>query len=115
MGPRGQAPQQYSEEEGPFDPDLVDQSALQQKADGIADLEPEIDVGVVHRRPAHFLGQHGLHDAEGGAVDVVQGGGEEHQGEHAPTGLADAEGAAELVADRAWDIRGAAGGSWSGS
>lgn len=33
MGASGQAPQQYGEEEGAFYPNLVDQPALQQKAD----------------------------------------------------------------------------------
>lgn len=110
MSTGGQAPQQHGEEEGPFYPHLVDQPALQQKADRVADLEPEVDVGVVHRRPAHFLGQHGLHDAERGTVDVVQGGGEEHQGKHAPTGFADAERAAKLVADRTRVHPGCGGG-----
>ncbi|MNH12268.1 hypothetical protein D3C79_718040 [compost metagenome] len=99
MSAGGQAPEQHGAEEHALDPDPVDQAALEHEADGVADLEPEVDVGVIHRRPAHFLGQDRLHHAESGAIDVVQGGGEEHQGEHDPTGLADGHGATQLVAD----------------
>ncbi|MCY1173032.1 hypothetical protein D9M73_131810 [compost metagenome] len=101
VGAGGQAPEQHRAEEHALDADPVDQAALQHETNGVTDLEPEVDVGVVHRRPAHFLGQDGLHDAEGGAVDVVQGGGEKHQRQHAPTGFADSHGAADLVADAA--------------
>ncbi|RML22860.1 hypothetical protein ALQ98_05605 [Pseudomonas syringae pv. lapsa] len=94
----GQAPQQHREEERALHADLVDEAALQHEADRITDLKPEVDVGVVHRRPAHFLGEDGLHDAERGPVDVVQRGGEEHQGEHAPASLAYGERAADLFA-----------------
>ncbi|MND96785.1 hypothetical protein D3C80_890870 [compost metagenome] len=99
MGAGCQAPEQHRAEEHALDADPVDQAALQHEADGVADLEPEVDVGVVHRRPAHVLGQDRLHDAEGGAVDVVQGGGEEHQGEHGPAGFADGHGTTDLVTD----------------
>ncbi|MNQ78765.1 hypothetical protein D3C85_936870 [compost metagenome] len=99
VGTGRQAPEQHGAEEHALDADPVDQAALQHEADGVTDLEPEVDVGVVHRRPAHFLGQDRLHHAQGGAVDVVQGGGEKHQCQHAPTGFADCHGAADFVAD----------------
>ena len=98
VGAGGQAPEQHGEEERALDPDLVDEAALEDEADGVADLEPEVDVGVVHCRPAHLLGKDRLHHAEGGAIDVVQGGGEEHQGEHAPARPADGEGVADPAA-----------------
>ena len=79
------------------DPNPVDQAALQHEANGIAHLKPEVDVGVVHRRPAHLFGQDRLHDAQGGTVDKIQCGGEKHQCEHAPTGFASRQGAANLV------------------
>ena len=101
VGAGRQAPEQHGAEEHALHADPVDQPALQHETDGVADLEPEVDVGVVHRRPAHFLGQDRLHDAQCGAVDVVQGGGEKHQRQHAPTGFADGHGAADLVADAA--------------
>ncbi|KPX20523.1 Unknown protein sequence [Pseudomonas amygdali pv. dendropanacis] len=93
-----QAPQQHREEERALDADLVDKAALQHEAHRVTDLKPEVDVSVVHRRPAHFLGEDGLHDAKRRPVDVVQRGGEEHQGEHAPARLAHGECAANLFA-----------------
>ena len=99
MGAGGQAPQQHGAEEHALDPDTVDQSALQHEADGVAHLKPEVDVGVIHRRPAHLLGQDRLHYAQGSTVDKVEGGGEKHQCEHAPTGFASRQGAANLVTD----------------
>ncbi|MNZ73699.1 hypothetical protein D3C78_921210 [compost metagenome] len=99
VGAGGEAPEQHREEEGALDADLVDEAALEEEADGVADLEPEVDVGVVHGGPAHLLGQDRLHHAQRGTVDVVQGGGEEHQGQHAPARLADGEGGTDLLAD----------------
>ncbi len=99
MGAGRQAPEQHGAEEHALDADPVDQASLQDKTDRVADLKPEVDVGVIHRRPAHFLGEDRLHDAEGGAVDVVEGGGKKHQRQHAPAGLADSHGAADLVAN----------------
>ena len=101
MRPCGQAPQQYRAEEHTLDADSVDQAALQDKADGVAHLKPKVDVGVIHRRPAHLFGQNRLHHTQGGAVDVVQRGGEKDQREHAPAGFTDRHGAANPVADAA--------------
>jgi len=109
VGAGGDAPQQHCAEEHALDADPVDQPALQHKTNGVADLEPEVDVGVVHRRPTHLLGQDRLHHAQGGAVDVVQGGGEKHQGQHAPAGFANGEGAANLVANGRLRVAGARG------
>ena len=78
------APYQYRQREAALDAHRIHQATLQHVADRVANLEPEIDVGVVLRRPLHGLGQHRLQDAERGAVDVIEGGGKEHQPEHAP-------------------------------
>src|SRR5450830_1591947 len=99
MSARGDTPQQHGQEERTLDADPVNEAALQHKADGITDLEPEVDVGVIHRRPAHLLGEERLHDAKGGTVDVVQCGGKKYQGEHAPAGFTDGHGIADFSAD----------------
>jgi len=112
VGAGGQAPQQHRAEEHAFHADLVDQSALQHKANRVAHLEPEVDVGVVHRRPTHLFGEDRLHHAQGSAVDVIEGGGEEHQGQHAPASFTDGHGAADLVADAG--VRGAGARSQGG-
>jgi hypothetical protein len=86
--------------------DPVNEPPLQQKTDGVADLEPEIDVGVVHRRPAHLLRQNRLHDPQRGAVDVIQGGGEKHQCQHAPAGFADGKGTTDFLAHSSVGVHG---------
>ena len=95
----GQAPQQHGAEEHSLDANAVNQAALQDEANGITDLKPEVDVGVIHRRPAHLFGQNRLHHAQCGAVDEVQRGGEKDQREHSPSGLAGRHGTAKLAAE----------------
>jgi hypothetical protein len=50
------APQQHRDQERAFHADLVDKAPLGPEAHGIADLEPEIDIGVVLGGPVHGLG-----------------------------------------------------------
>ena len=64
MGRGREAPQTYGERERALHADPVDEPPLDHESDGVAELEPEVDVGVVERCPAHRLRQDGLKDAE---------------------------------------------------
>jgi len=92
VGRGREAPETNGERQRALHPDPVDEPPLGYESDGVADLEPEVDVGVVEGGPAHRPRQDGLEDAERGAVDVVDGGGEEEEGHHGPAHRANANG-----------------------
>ncbi len=83
-GDAGAGPQAHSEADGAVQADAIDEQSGERRAGGIGQAEGAADQAVLCVREVELLDQHGRKGGEGGAVQVVDGGGEHEYGEHYP-------------------------------